>query len=336
MSRLIMSRLISSRFTTSRLIALLALLIAPGAINAQSWAPDRNVELIVPAGGSIDLLARALQRSWTDQKMVPVPVSLMSKPGGGHAVAYNYLAQHAGSTGHVQIMSSNLLTGHITGRMKTSYKDFTPIALLVDGAYYGLAVKVDSPLKTAKDLVDALRKDPASVNVALGTALGASHHVAFSLMMLNAGVDVPKTKLVSFQDSAKVVTAVLGGHVDVGTVSAINAIPHLEAGTLRLLAISAPKRMAGPLAGVATWQESGYKGVIGSWRGLIGPKGMTPAQVAFWDGVAKRTTEDPQFRKFAEGVPYDITYVGSSGVAKWLAEEHEELRRVLAGIGFAK
>ncbi|MND07439.1 hypothetical protein D3C83_293930 [compost metagenome] len=63
---------------------------------------------------------------------------------------------------------------------------------------------------------------------------------------------------------------------------------------------------------------------------------MTPAQVAFWDGVAKRTAEDPQFRKFAEGVPYDITYVGSNGVAKWLAEEHEELRRVLASIGFAK
>jgi len=149
-------------------------------------------------------------------------------------------------------------------------------------------------------------------------------------------VDVPKTKLVSFQDSSKVVTAVLGGHVDVGTVSAINAIPYLEAGTMRLLAISAPKRMTGPLAGVPTWQESGYKGVIGSWRGLIGPKGMTPAQVAFWDGVAKRTTEDPQFRKFAEGVPYDITYVGSTGVSKWLAEEHEELRRVLTSIGFSK
>ena len=308
----------------------------PLAATAQGWAPERAVEIIVPAGGSIDLLARALQQSWTEQKMVPVPTSLVAKPGAGHAIAYGYLAQHAGSAHHLQIMSSNLLTGYITGRMKTSYKDFTPIAVLVDGAYYGLAVRADSPFKTAKDLVDALRKNPASVNVALGTSLGASHHVAFALMMLNAGVDVPKTRLVSFQDSAKVVTAVLGSHVDVGTVSAINAIPHLEAGTMRLLAISAPKRMTGPLAGVPTWQEAGFRGVIGSWRGLIGPKGMTPAQVAFWDGVAKRTAEDPQFRKFAEGVPYDITYVGPGGVNKWLAEEDAELRKVLTSIGFAK
>jgi putative tricarboxylic transport membrane protein len=119
-------------------------------------------------------------------------------------------------------------------------------------------------------------------------------------------------------------------------VSALNAIPHIEAGTLRLLAISAPKRMTGTLGTVPTWQESGYRGVIGSWRGLIGPKGLTPAQVTFWDNVAQRTLKDPQFRKFAEGIPYEITYIGPGGVSKWLAEENEELRKVLTSIGFAK
>lgn len=331
-----MSIRLSRAIFTSALCMLAA--VAPATALAQPWSPQRNVELVVPvpAGGAVDLLARSMQQAWVEQKLVPVSSSISNRGGGGHAIAYNYLNQHPGNPHVVGIMSSNLLSSHIAGRMPVTHTDFTPIALLVTGSYYALIVPADSPFKTARDFIEALKKNPAALAVGLGSAAGNSHHTALGLAMLSAGIDVAKVKTVSFNDSSALITAILGGHVAAGMATAINAAQHVEGGKLRVLAISATKRVPGALASAPTWTELGYKGTWESWRGLIGTKGITAAQVAYWEEVAKRVTENEQFRKFVESGDLEPRFMGTVEVRKWLTAQYDEMKTIMQSLGYVK
>lgn len=322
----------------ARLFALAAALGAAAPAAAQAWTPQRNVEIVVPvpAGGAIDLLARSMQQAWLDLKLLPVPSTVSNRGGGGHAIAYNYLNQHPNNPQIVGIMSSNLLSSHIANRMPVTYLDFSPIALMVTGSYYALTVPADSPYKTAREFMDALKKNPQATAVGLASAAGASHHTALGLALLSAGIDVAKVKTVSFNESSALITALLGGHVAVGMATASNTLPHVESGKLRVLAVSAPKRVPGALAGVPTWSELGYKGTWESWRGLIGTRGLTPAQIAYWENVAKRTTEHPEFRKFVEGADLEPRFMGAAEVRKWLAVQYDDMKAIMAKLGYAK
>ena len=84
------------------------------------------------------------------------------------------------------------------------------------------------------------------------------------------------------------------------------------------------------------WTEQGYKGTWESWRGLIGTKGMTPAQVAYWEQVSRRVTENEQFRKFVEASDLEIRFMGSAEVRKWLAAQYDDMKAVMATLGYAK
>jgi putative tricarboxylic transport membrane protein len=174
------------------------------------------------------------------------------------------------------------------------------------------------------------------VAVGLGSAAGASHHTALGLAMLSAGIDVAKVKTVSFNESSALITALLGGHVAVGMATAINTTQHVESGKLRVLAISAPKRVTGVLASVPTWAELGYKGTWESWRGLIGTKGITAAQIAYWEDVSRRVTENPQFRKFVESGDLEPRFMASVEVRKWLAAQYEDMKSIMLSLGYTK
>jgi putative tricarboxylic transport membrane protein len=118
--------------------------------------------------------------------------------------------------------------------------------------------------------------------------------------------------------------------------TAINTTQHVEGGKLRVLAISAPKRITGVLANVPTWTELGYKGTWESWRGLIGTKGLTAAQTAYWEDVAKRVTENEQFRKFAESGDLEPKFMGSVEVRKWLAAQYNDMKAIMLSLGYTK
>ena len=86
-------------------------------------------------------------------------------------MAYNFLNQRAGDPHFLSITSSTILTNHINGRLQLTYTDFTPLAVLLT-EHIAFVVRADSPLKTGKDMIEALRKNPASLSIALGSAVG--------------------------------------------------------------------------------------------------------------------------------------------------------------------
>lgn len=301
---------------------------------AQGWKPDRHVELIVPAGagGSLDHVGRTFQKLWDDLKLVPTSSAVVNRSGGGHAVAYNFLNQQSGNPHFMSITSSTLHTSHINGRLKLSYRDFTPQAVMLT-EYIAFAVRPESPLKTGKDLIESLRKDPASLSLAISSALGGTHHISFGQPLLSGKVDIKKARIVAFNSTGEAIAALLGGHVDVLSGGAVQIAPHVASGRMRLLAVSSPQRLTGPLASGPTWPELGYKGVFENWRGVISPGKIAPEQVAYWDGVFSTIAASGEFKALADKNQWIVNYKNSAETTRFFEGEYADLKEVMDFLG---
>ena len=213
-------------FSVCRFIMAVALASAAAGAGAQTpWKPQRPVELIVgsAAGNSNDLMLRLIAQVTQEKRLLDVPMNVMNKPGGGNTIAWSYLNQHA-SDGHYLMMANlNLSVGHLTGTTTFSYRDFTPVSLLYD-EYVVFVVRNESPIKTGRDLLERLKKDPASLSVSFSSVAGGANHIAAGLVFKAAGIDIKKVRAVVFDSAGKAITAALGGHVDFVSASASSAV----------------------------------------------------------------------------------------------------------------
>ncbi len=315
-------------------VFLISAMVLP--VQGQEWSPGKHVELVVPAtaGGSLDFSARAVARIWSSLKLVPSS-SVVNKSGGGHAVAYSYLAQRNGDPHVVSITSPTLVTGQITGLLPAGHRELTPLATLTT-EYIAFAVKAGSPIKTGAQLIEMLREKPDSVTVALGNALGSTTHIALGLPLQSAGVDVGKVKLVAFNSSGEALTALMGGHVDVAVASTVSVGRQAQQGTVTPIAVSAARRLGGVYANVPTWVELGRRGVFENWRGMIGAKQLTPVQTSYWGNVFQKVVESEEFREDATKSELEIRYRGPAEMRRFLDEQHAELSKVMRYLKIVK
>jgi putative tricarboxylic transport membrane protein len=304
---------------------------------AHAWTPSRTVEIVVPSapGGSNDKTARTVERILNEKRLVPTAITIVNKPGGGNALTMNYLVQHP-SDGHVLMIGTpTLLTNHVIGRSKLTYTDFTPVASLLND-YIAFGVNADASLKSGKELIERLKKDPKAVSIGFATALGSHNHIAAGLLYKAIGADVRAMRAIAFKGSAEAITAVLGGHVDLVTTAAGNAATHVASGKMRVLAIAAEKRMPGVLADVPTWKELGVPLVFGGWRSIMGPKGMPAEQVAFWEGALKQVVAAPEWKKDLERNFWADDFASGEKMQADLKQEYEAMKSVLVDLGLAK
>jgi putative tricarboxylic transport membrane protein len=314
---------------------MLALVSAPAS--AQSWSPQKNVEIVVGSapGGSNDKTARTVERILSVNKLVSVPLTVNNRPGGGSTIAFNYMSQHAGDPHYLLIGTTALLSNHIVGTSKLSYTDFTPVASLFND-YVVFVVNANSNIKTGKDLSERLRKDTQSVAIGFATTLGSHNHIAAGLLMKTLGGNPKSLKVIAYKGSAEAITNLLGGHIDLVTTAAGNAAPHVASGRLRVVGIAAPKRFGGVLADVPTWKEQGVDLVFGGWRAIMGAKGITAAQSAYWEGVLRKATEVPEWKSDMEKNYWADDFVTGAQFGKNLAKEYADMKSVLTDLGLAR
>lgn len=310
---------------------LTAALAAPAT--AQEWKPSKNVDIVVAAdaGGSSDRSARVVQKLLQANPAFP-SVSVSNRPGGGGVIAWTYLQQQAGDPHYIATFSSTMLTNHILGTSKLAYQEFTPLSILLR-EYVVVAVKADSPIANAKDLVDRLRKDPAAVSFAFASSPGNHNHVLIGMLMKAVGADPRKARVVVQKSGGVGFTQVLGGHIDVFVGAPANVIPHLAAGKARVLGVSAPRRQSGGLASAPTFREQGIDAVFFSWRGFIGAKGLTPPQVAFWDQAFARAIKGEEWKKDVEENAWAEDYMTAAETRKHLDYEYGVMQKIMIDLG---
>jgi putative tricarboxylic transport membrane protein len=141
---------------------------------------------------------------------------------------------------------------------------------------------------------------------------------------------------VGFQGGAEAVTAALGGHVDATVGPASIVAPQLEAGKLRVIGVPSEQRLGGVFAQVPTWREQGVDAVFSQWRGLMAPKGLTPAQIAYWDGVLDKTVQTKDWKDHVERTQLTYHYLDSGQARDFVIDQNEKVRAILTGLGLIK
>jgi putative tricarboxylic transport membrane protein len=314
-------------------------LVAGGAVvladtaPAQGWKPERTVELTIPTspGGSNDIAGRTIQKLWGELKLLPVASAVVNRSGGEHIVGYTYIQQRAGDPHQIGLMSTPMLLNPIGGRTQLTHNDVTPIAYLITEPMVAV-VRADSPIKSGKDLVDALAKDPNAYSIAL-TSNG--HRISVGMPLQKAGVNVKAVRMPAFKGGGETAMAVLGGHADVQITSVSTSVPHVSGGQMRAIAISSTNRLGGVMSSVPTWRELGYQS-SGSWKGIIAPKGLTPAQIAFWEEVMRRVAQSEEILQYAEKNLWLVEFKGSAETRKWLDDETAALKVIMTELGLIK
>ncbi|WP_438393196.1 tripartite tricarboxylate transporter substrate binding protein [Caballeronia sp. DA-9] len=304
---------------------------------ADAWQPTRPIEVIVPSapGGGLDLVGRTLQSVIQQEKLSPRPVTVINRPGGGGTVGIAYMNAHPGNGHYVSVQALPLITNNITGLSTVGLDDVTPLAVFVTEQVV-FACAANGPIKNGKDLIDMLRKDPSSVSMAVSSSPGGQSHAAAALMLKAAGVDPKKLKIVFFDSGGEALTSLMGGHVTASATPAGVVLGPSQAGRVRLIGIPADSRQPGDLANVPTWKEQGINVQFSTWRVLVGPKGMTPAEIAWWDSVLQKATASPEWAAAIKRNLWTADYQNSAQTKVFLSGEKARLTPLLTELGLAK
>lgn len=317
--------------------AVLGLCAACAGVMAQpTWKPERGVEIVVGSspGGGTDITARLLQKIMQDRRLIDSAI-VVNKPGGGQTVAWAYLNQHTGNGHYVSIVNEPLITNRIMGVSALSYRNFTPLGLLFR-EYVVFLVKSDSMIKTGLELAALLKKDAGGLTFGQGSSRGNNAHTTIGLLGMATGGDLKNQKMVVFKSGGETLTALQGGHIDIGVSTVAAAIQHIRAGRVRALATTSERRLGGDLADTPTWKEQGIDVVYGSWRVFFGPHGMSRMQIAFWEDALNKVSQTEEWRVALERNQQENAYLSAEDTKKFLDTEEARLAPLFADLGLAK
>ena len=265
----------------------MAALAAAGALPMPAFA-GANLKMMIPAnpGGGWDGTGRELGKAILDAKAADT-VQYENKGGAAGVIGLaQFVNASKGDANAVMMMGAVMLGGIITSKPAVGLEKATPIARLTS-EYNVFVVPSDSPLKTMKDVVDQMIKDPGSVKWG-GGSKGSTEHISASMLAGKVGVDPKKVNYVAFRGGGEATAAILGGNVTVGGSGYSEFAEYIKAGKMRAIGVTSEKRLPG--INVPTMKEMGYDVVLGNWRGVYGAPGITPEQrAALTDIIVKAT-----------------------------------------------
>ncbi len=311
--------------------------VLASAASAQNWKPSKHVALVSgsAAGAASDTALRAIERLLQEKKLVDVSTAVLNKPGGGGAIGWTYLSQQPADGHHLTLLIGNLISNYITGSSTLSHNDFTCTAQIFS-EITAVAVRADSPLRNAKDLLAKLKSDPASLSVAVGTAFGGSGHIALALAAKGVGGDPKKMKAVVFQGVSQGYAALYGGHIDLLANPHSSFAAPLKEGRVRVLALAATQRLGGDFANVPTWKELGIDATVEAFRAIAGPKGMGAAPLAYWENALRKMTDSAEWKQVLENRSWVDRFAGAEGCKAAFKVQYDQMHSGLQELGLAK
>ena len=290
-----------------------------------------NIKMMIPAnpGGGWDSTGRALGKALQDSG-VASSVTYENKGGAAGIIG---LAQYANATkgdgNSLMVMGAVMLGGIITGKPPFGLDKVTPIARLTS-EYNVFVVPANSPLKTMKDVVEQLKKDPGSVKWG-GGSRGSTEHIAAAMLAREVGVDAAKINYVPFRGGGEAVAAILGGNVTVGGSGYSEFQQYIETGKMRPIAVTSGKRLKG--INIPTMIEQGYNIEIGNWRGVYAPAGLTAAQRKDLTDMVLKATKSKSWAESLEKNNWTSAWMANPAFDDFVDSEFASLRATMVKSG---
>jgi len=307
----------------------IAMLQAP--VRAQA---PMELKIMAPAapGGGWDQTARSMQQVLIAAGIAK-SVQVTNVPGAGGSVGIAQFVNNAKGDGSQLMVNGFVMVGALLmNKSPVTLEQITPIAKLTEEAEV-IVVPADSPIKTAKDLADAVKKDVAKVTFAGGSAGGVDHIIA-ALFAGKVGADAAKVNYIPFSGGGESLAAILGGKVTAGISGYGEYEGQIKAGKLRAVGVTAEKRLPG--VDVPTFKEQGIDLVVTNWRSVVAPPGITPAQKKALDEVIEKMAKSPQWKEVLKQKGWDDAYLGGDAFVKYLKDEQTAVGNVLKSVGLVK
>jgi len=289
--------------------------------------PKKDIEFIAPAspGGGWDSTARAMQKILIDEEIIEENISVINKPGGNGEDGWQFLK---GKDAHVVAMNSSLIiTNHLLDQSELTFEDFTPLAILTT-EWPTVTISSESDLETGTDVMEQLKKDPKSLKIGVEPGLGSDAHLAFVQAAQEEDVDVSQLEYLIYDGGGDLVTALLGGHVDVAATELSKVKEHYLAEKFNIVAIASEERVK-DLEDVQTWEEQGVDVIFPHWRGIIGPPNMSDEEINYWDEKMEEMAETEGWNEVLDNNEWETFYKSSSESKEFLAEQTEHYDELL-------
>jgi len=289
------------------------------------------LRLIAPAapGGGWDQTARAMQQVLQRTGLVTTPV-VDNIPGAAGTIG---LARFVGSEqgrGDTLLISGLIMLGGIVMHdSPITTADTVPLARLT-GEYEVITVPTASPLRTLDDLIAAFRAHPEAISWGGGSA-GGSDQILAGLFAEAVGVEPKRVNYIAFSGGGESLAAILGGQVSVGVNGLAEFLPQMEAGTVRVLAISSAQRLPG--IDVPTLREQGVNVEFENWRSVLAPLGIGDADRARLTTLLERMVQSPEWRETLERYRWLDRYLAGDEFTRFAASEEQRVRNVLRELG---
>jgi len=300
-------------------------------VYAQSY-PSKPIELVVhtSAGSGGDVISRQMAEIVRREKLLPQPFVVVNKTGGGGVVGFSYFKTKRGDPYSMMSVTGTILALAYRPDVAITLDNYTPLALYAIDPQ-SIMVPADSPYKTFKDLVEALKRDPSAFTAATTSATGTGRLV---LHLMEKAVPGLKIKFVTFKGGGDAVTSVAGGHTQFTTENLSEGMGLLEAKKLRVLAITTDKRLP-QMPDIPTLVEQGFPITAGTIRGFAFTAGVPKQAVDTMEAVLRKAHGSPEWREFAKRNMYQDVFLGSAEFTKFLATRMVEYKEFYDAIGLA-
>ncbi len=313
---------------------LLLAVVGVAGIVMSDPASAADYKIVAPAapGGGWDQTARSMQAALQDEK-ISDSVQVTNVPGAGGTIGLAQFVNQASGDPSQLIVGGYVMVGAIlTNNSPVTLDQVTPIARLT-GEYEAIVVPASSDIKDIAGLVEKLKADPGSVSWGGGSA-GGTDHIAAALIAKAVGIDPTKINYIAFSGGGEALAAILGGQVTAGISGYGEFASQVQAGTLRLLAVSSDAKIPGIDA--PTLKESGVDVSIQNWRMVAAAPGLSAEQTAAITADIDKMVQSPTWQKTLADKGWANTYVAGADFRAQLARDVEATSTILKDIGLVK
>ena len=317
-------------------VVILSLIMALGIGMSTAFAkyPERPIQLICPwgAGGGTDACSRIIATLL--KKELGVPVNVVNRTGGGGAVGHTAMATAKPDGYTIGMPTVEITMMHWMGLTKITYKDMVPVAL-VNADPSGVNVRTDSPYKTLKDLLAAVKKEPGKLKNS-GSGQGGIWHLAMAGLLKSQGMKADDVKFIPSKGAAPALQDLMAGGIEMSACSLPEAATLIEAGKVRPLAIMSDSRDP-KYPDVPTVKEAlGVDWTAAAWRGIAAPQGTPKEIVDVLEAAVAKVHKSEEFLKFMKNRGYGVRWMGSADFAKFLAQADKDNGEVMKAAGLIK
>jgi putative tricarboxylic transport membrane protein len=305
-----------------------------------AWEPTRPVEFVIPAGtgGGADIMARAIQGIVTKHNLMKQSMVVINKAGGAGGEGFLDVKNAKGNPHKIIITLSNLFTTPLATGIPFNWKDLTPVAMLALDEFV-LWVNAETPYKSVKDYVDAVKKAPAGQFKMGGTGSKQEDQIITVAIEKSTGT---KFTYIPYRGGGEVAVQLVGKHVDSTVNNPNEAVAQWRGGKVRPLCVFDGKKLdyKDKIAEGMSWNDiptcksQGLNMEYLMLRGIFMAPGATKDQVDFYVNLLKKVRETPEWKQLMNDGAFNQTFMTGSDYVKWVTAAEKTHKDLMAEAGF--